>query len=61
LKKLKQSRTLEDFIATFEQLAFRTEDMPDVFFQECFISGLKDEIHAPVLMAHPQIWMEETK
>jgi hypothetical protein len=32
-----------------------------LFFQECFISGLKDEIHAHVLMAHPQSWVEATK
>jgi len=31
------------------------------FFQECFISGLKDEIRAHVLMARPQSWVEATK
>jgi hypothetical protein len=35
---------MEEFIATFEQLDFRTEGMSDTFFWECFISGLKDEI-----------------
>jgi hypothetical protein len=35
--------------------------MSDVFFQECFISGLKDEIHAHVLMAQPWSWVEDTK
>jgi hypothetical protein len=35
--------------------------MTDAFFQECFISGLKDEIQAQVLMAHPQTWLEATK
>jgi hypothetical protein len=44
LKKLKQSGTVEDFIAAFECLAFLTEGMTDSFFRECFISGLKDEI-----------------
>jgi hypothetical protein len=44
LTKLKQSGTVEDFIATFEHLDFRTEGMSDAFFRECFISGLKDEI-----------------
>jgi hypothetical protein len=44
LTKLKQSGTVEEFIAAFEQLSFRTEGMSDTFFQECFISGLKDEI-----------------
>jgi hypothetical protein len=53
LTKLKQSRTIEDFIATFECLAFRTEGMTDAFFRDCFISGLKDEIRAHVLMARP--------
>jgi hypothetical protein len=35
--------------------------MSDAFFRECFISGLKDEIHAHVLMARPQSWVEATK
>jgi hypothetical protein len=35
---------VEDFITAFEHLAFQTEGMSDVFFRECFISGLKDEI-----------------
>ena len=51
LKKLKQSGTMEDFIAAFERLDFRTKGMSDAFFRECFISGLKDEIRAHVLMA----------
>jgi hypothetical protein len=51
LTKLKQSGTVEDFIAAFEHLAFRTEGMIDAFFRECFISGLKEEIRAHVLMA----------
>jgi hypothetical protein len=61
LKKLKQSGTVEDFIATFEHLAFRTEGMTDAFFRECFISGLKEEIRAHVLMARPTTWVEATK
>jgi hypothetical protein len=61
LTKLKQSGTVEDFIAAFERLAFRTEGMSDAFFRECFISGLKDEIRAHVLMARPQSWVEATK
>ena len=32
LTKLKQLRIVKDFIATFERLAFRTEDMSDDFF-----------------------------
>jgi hypothetical protein len=53
LTKLKQSGIVEDFIAAFEHLAFRTEGMTDAFFRECFISGLKEEIRAHVLMAQP--------
>jgi hypothetical protein len=53
LTKLKQSGTVEDFIAAFECLAFQTEGMCDAFFRECFISGLKDEIRAHVLIARP--------
>jgi hypothetical protein len=61
LKKLKQLGTIEDFIVAFECLDFRTEGMSNAFFQECFINGFKDEIRAHVLMAWPQIWVEDTK
>jgi hypothetical protein len=61
LTKLKQSGTVEDFIAAFERLAFRTEGMTDAFFCECFISGLKEEVRAHVLMARPTTWVEATK
>jgi hypothetical protein len=61
LTKLKQLGTMEYFIAAFERLTFRTEGMSDAFFQECFISGLKDEIQAHVLMARPESWVEATK
>jgi hypothetical protein len=61
LTKLKQSSTLEYFIASFECLAFRMEDMSDVVFSECFISGLKDEICDHVLMDLSQSWVEATK
>jgi hypothetical protein len=61
LTKLKQSGTMEDFIVAFERLDFRTEGMSDAFFRECFISGLKDEIRAHVLMARPHSWVEATK
>jgi hypothetical protein len=61
LTKLKQSGTVEDFISSFEHLDFRTEGMSDAFFQECFISGLKEEIRAQVLMAHPHTWLEATQ
>jgi hypothetical protein len=48
LTKLNQLGTVEDFIAAFECLDFRTEGMNDASFQECFISGLKKEIRAHV-------------
>jgi hypothetical protein len=35
--------------------------MTDAFFRECFISGLKEEIWAHVLMARPSTWVEDTK
>jgi hypothetical protein len=44
LTKLKQSGTVEEFITTFEHLAFRTEGMSNEFFREYFITSLKDEI-----------------
>ena len=53
---------MEDFIVSFEHLDFRTEGMySDAFFRKCFISGLKDEIRAHVLMARPESWVEATK
>jgi hypothetical protein len=61
LTKLKQLGTVEEFIATFECLAFRTEGMPDAFFRESFISSLNDEIWAHVLMAQPESWVDATK
>jgi hypothetical protein len=61
LTKLKQLGTMEDFIVSFEHLAFRTEGMFDAFFRECFISELKEDIHAHVLMAQPQSWVEDNK
>jgi hypothetical protein len=35
--------------------------MSDTFSQEFFISGLKDEIHADILMYHSQSWVEAVK
>jgi hypothetical protein len=40
--KLKQIGPMEEFMATFKQLDFRTEGMTHVFFMEFFIIGLKD-------------------
>jgi hypothetical protein len=61
LIKLKQLGIMEDFIVSFERLDFRTEGMSNAFFRECFISGLKDEIWAHVLMARTETWVEVTK
>jgi hypothetical protein len=36
LTKLKQSGTMEDFIAAFERLYFRTKGMYDAFFSRTF-------------------------
>jgi len=58
---LKQSGIVEDFIIAFEWMAFWIEGMSNAFFQECFISGLKDEIRVHVLMARPQSLVEDTK
>jgi hypothetical protein len=35
--------------------------MTDAFFREHFISGLKEEIWAHVLMSRPSSWVEATK
>ena len=35
--------------------------MTNAFFRECFISGLKEDIRAHVLMAQPSTWVEATK
>jgi hypothetical protein len=52
---------MEDFIVSFEHLAFRTKGMTNDFFRECFISGIKDAIRAHIIMALPQIWLEANK
>jgi hypothetical protein len=61
LTKLKKFGTMEDFITTFEHLDFRPEGMSDAFLREFFISGLKYEICAHVLMERHQTWLEETQ
>jgi hypothetical protein len=35
--------------------------MSNTFFKECLISGLKEEIHAQVLMYFPTTWIEASK
>jgi len=37
------------------------DNMSDDFFRDFLISGLKDEIRAHVLMAHPQTLLEVTQ
>jgi hypothetical protein len=52
---------MEDFIISFEHLDFKTKGMIDAFFQEFFISGLKDKIQSHVNMPRPKTWLETTK
>jgi len=61
LTKLKRFGTVEDFISAFDHLDFIMEGMSDAFFREFFISGLKYEIHAHVLMERHQNWLEATQ
>jgi len=52
---------VEYFIDDFEKLDFQMDGVIDDFSMEWFISGLKDEIHAQVIMARPQTWLEATR
>ena len=61
LTKLRQTGTVDEYITAFEALAFRTWGLSDVFYTECFISGLKEAIKAQVLLHHPPTWMEACK
>eukprot|EP00253_Pinus_taeda_P005714 PITA_05714 len=61
LTKLRQTGTVGEYITTFEALAFRTWDLSDGFYTECFISGLKEAIKAQVLLHHPPTWTEACK
>jgi hypothetical protein len=61
LTKLKKFGTIEEFISTFEFIPIYTECMSDTFFKEFFIIGLKERIHAQVLMAHPTSWLEASQ
>eukprot|EP00253_Pinus_taeda_P015921 PITA_15921 len=45
----------------FEALAFYTRGLSDVFYTECFISGLKEAIKAHVQLHHPPTWIEACK
>ena len=53
LTKLKQTTTVREYQEQFELLANKTQNLPESFFTSCFISGLKEEIKANVLMFRP--------
>jgi hypothetical protein len=61
LTKLKHPGIVEDFITAFEHSDFITKGMSNAFFREFFISSLKDEICAHVLMERPQTCLEATQ
>jgi hypothetical protein len=44
LTKLCQTSMVEDYIYSFEHLVFRTKNLINEVFKQCFISGLKEEI-----------------
>jgi len=48
LTKLRQTGTVEEYITTFEALAFRIKGLTDEYYMECFIFGLKEAIKAQV-------------
>lgn len=61
LTELRQTGTVDEYITAFEALAFRTWGLSDVFYTECFISGLKEAIKSKVLLHHPPTWTEACK
>eukprot|EP00253_Pinus_taeda_P029026 PITA_29026 len=61
LTKLRQTGTVDEYITAFEALAFCTRGLSDVFYTECFISGLKEAIKAHVQLHHPPTWIEAFK
>eukprot|EP00253_Pinus_taeda_P020872 PITA_20872 len=48
---------MNEYITTFEALAFHTGGLHDEFYMECFVSGLKEAIQAHVLLHHPSSWL----
>jgi hypothetical protein len=58
LTKLRQTGMIKEYIVAFEKLAIHTKNLADVFYIECFISGLKEAIQAYVQGHHPPNWME---
>ena len=53
LTKLCQTRTVQEYIATFEKLAIHTKHLAEELYTECFISGLKETIQEHVQGYHP--------
>lgn len=53
LTKLRQHSTVKEYQEQFEILANKTLNLPKSFFTSCFVSGLKEEIRANVLMFRP--------
>ena len=58
LTKICQTRSVTNFITTFEQLTIRTKGFSDELYLKCFISGLKEAIKAHVNMHHPTTWLQ---
>lgn len=58
LTKLKQTSSVRDYQEQFEILANKTQGLPEHFSTSCFISGLKKEIRANVLMFKPTNTMQ---
>jgi hypothetical protein len=59
---LKQSGTVEDFIASFERLAFRTEGMTLMLSFESVLSVASRRRFGPMSSwLDPQTWVEATK
>ena len=61
LTKLRQKRTVNEYITSFESLAFRTRGLHDEFYVECFVSGLKEAIQAHVQLHHLISWLHACK
>ena len=48
---------MNEYITTFEALAFFTGGLHDEFDVECFVSGLKEALQAHIRLHHPSSWM----
>ncbi|GMJ09877.1 hypothetical protein HRI_004656900 [Hibiscus trionum] len=49
LTKLCQTASVEEYQTRFEELALRTDNLPEVFLIQCFIYGLRSDIKNEVL------------